>query len=60
MGKGKLPPEIHLANLSDKTGWTATEIRQQPAWFIEDVLLIKDAKIIAENAAHKKASRKRN
>jgi hypothetical protein len=56
-GKGKLPGGINMANLSDQTGWTLTEIRQQPAWFIEDIVLLKDARIQAENAAIKKANR---
>lgn len=52
-----MPPEMAMANLSEQTGWTLTEIRNQPIWFIEDILLLKSNIVGRDNAAIKKQQR---
>jgi hypothetical protein len=57
-GTGKLPPEMQIVRIAEETGWTLTEIRQQPAWFMALVSLNVNAKTDAQNREIKRQERR--
>jgi len=39
-GNGSYPGELLAAQICEKMGWTIQELRAQPDWFINDLILI--------------------
>jgi hypothetical protein len=56
-GKGHLPSEFAETQLAIETTWTLLEIRQQPAWFIERIMMQIRIKNKESNRAYQKQAK---